>query len=130
MEWGRELGSTDLQFRGIKIILRNRESQHLWPKQQGLKTVVNKELASGFPGGAVVKNPPANAGDTVRALDQEDPTCCGATKPMHHNYWACALGPASHIYWARVLQLLKPACLQPVLRNKRSHDNEKPVHRK
>ena len=39
-----------------------------------------------FPGGTVVKNPPANAGDTVRALVQEDPTCRGATKPVHHNY--------------------------------------------
>ena len=26
-------------------------------------------------------------------------------------------------------QLLKPARLEPVLRNKRSHSNEKPVHR-
>ena len=39
-----------------------------------------------FPGGAVVKNPPANAGDTVRALVWEYPTCRGATKPMRHNY--------------------------------------------
>ena len=32
-----------------------------------------------------------------------------------------------HNYWAHVLQLLKPACLEPVLRNKRSHCNEKPT---
>ena len=25
-------------------------------------------------------------GTRVRALVREDPTCCGATKPMHHNY--------------------------------------------
>ena len=49
-----------------------------------------------FPGGAAVKNPPAHAGDTVQALVREDPTCRGATKPMRHNYWACALEPASH----------------------------------
>ena len=30
-------------------------------------------------------------GTRVRALVQEDPTCHGATKPMNHNYWACAL---------------------------------------
>ena len=42
----------------------------------------------------------------VRALVWEDPTCHGATKPVHHNYWACALEPASHNYWARVPQLL------------------------
>ena len=39
-------------------------------------------------GGAVVKNPSANAGDMVRVLVQEDPTYCGATKPISHNYWA------------------------------------------
>ena len=50
----------------------------------------------GFPGGAVVKNPPANAGDMGSSPGRE---------------------------------LLKPAGLEPVLRNKRSHRNEKPAHR-
>ena len=45
-------------------------------------------------------------GTRVRALAQEDPTCRGATKPVHHNYWACAVEPVSHNYWARVPQLL------------------------
>ena len=40
-------------------------------------------------------------GTRVRALVQEDPTCCGATKP---------------------------ARLKPVLRNERDHRNEKPAH--
>ena len=41
----------------------------------------------GFPGGSVVKNLPANAGDArVRALVWEDPTCCGAAGPVSHNY--------------------------------------------
>ena len=56
-------------------------------------------------------------GTRVRALVQEDPTCCRATKPVCHNYWA--LMP----------QLLKPAHLEPVLCDKRSHHNEKPTHR-
>ena len=64
----------------------------------------------------------------VRALVREDPTCRGATKPVHHNYWACALEPTSHNYWAHVPQLLKPARLESVLHNKRSHHNEKPTH--
>ena len=68
-------------------------------------------------------------GTRVQALVWEDPTCCGATKPMvRHNCWACTLEPVSLNYWARVLQLLKPTHLEPVLRNKRSHLNEKPVH--
>ena len=44
----------------------------------------------------------------VPALIQEDPTCCGATKPVLHNYWACAL--------------------ESMLCNKRSHYSEKPTH--
>ena len=55
-------------------------------------------------------------GTQVRALVREDPTCRGATKPVRHNYCAC------------VPQLLKPARLEPVLRNKRSHCNEKPAY--
>ena len=45
----------------------------------------------------------------VRSLIQEDPTCLGATKPVCHNCWACALEPRSHSYWAHLQQLLKPA---------------------
>ena len=59
-------------------------------------------------------------GTWVRALVWEGPTCCRATKPVRHNYWACALEPASHNYWAHVPQLLKPTRLEPVLCNKRS----------
>ena len=47
-------------------------------------------------------------GTWVRALVREDPTCRGAAEPARHNYWACAL--------------------EPVLRNRRSHGNEKPMH--
>ena len=31
-------------------------------------------------------------GTRVRALVWEDPTCCGAIRPVSHNYWACASG--------------------------------------
>ena len=41
-------------------------------------------------------------GTGVQALVREDPTRLRATKPIRHNYWACALEPASHNYWARV----------------------------
>ena len=71
-------------------------------------------------------------GTRVRALVQEDPTCCGASKPVCHNYWACALEPVSHNYWActpqllkparsraRVLQLLRPVRLEPMLCNEK-----------
>ena len=55
-------------------------------------------------------------GTQVQSLVQEDPTCRRATKPVRHNY-------RSH-----VPQVLKPACLEPVLCNKGSHHNEKPMH--
>ena len=82
-------------------------------------------------------------GTWVQSLVWENPTCSGANKPVHHNYWACALVPASHNYWAHapqllkpahsrahMLQLLKPACLEPMLCNRRSHGHEKPMHLK
>ena len=37
-------------------------------------------------------------GTWVRSLVQRDPTCRRATKPVHHNYWAYTLEPASHNY--------------------------------
>ena len=62
-----------------------------------------------FPGGLVVKNQPANAGE--HKFDpwsrNYDPTCPGATEPMFH---VC------------------PCTLEPVLCHKRSHHNEKPMH--
>ena len=39
-------------------------------------------------------------GTRVWTLVREDPTCCGATKPVRHNYWACVWEPASHNYWS------------------------------
>ena len=56
-------------------------------------------------------------GTRVQPLVQEDPTCPGATKPVCHKYWA------------HVLQLLKPAHLEPLLRTKRRHRSKKAVHR-
>ena len=68
-------------------------------------------------------------GTRVQFLVLVDSTWHGATKPVHHNNWVCALEPESHSYWPYVLQLLKTTCLEPVLRNKRSHPNEKPTYR-
>ena len=48
--------------------------------------VVSKRSLLDFPGGAVVKNCLPMQGTRVRSLVWEDPTCCGATKPMSHNY--------------------------------------------
>ena len=55
-------------------------------------------------------------GTRVQALVWEDPACHGMAGPMCHNYWA------------RVPQVLRAACLEPVLCNKRGHDNERSAH--
>ena len=44
----------------------------------------------------------------VQSVIWEDPTCHRATKPVCHNYWACALEPGTHNYWALAPQILKP----------------------
>ena len=51
------------------------------------------------PDGPMVKNQPANAGDTGLMLDpRRSPVARGQLspgKPMHHSYRTCALGPRS-----------------------------------
>lgn len=68
-------------------------------------------------------------GTWVWYLLQEDFTGCGTTRPVYHNCWPGAPEPRNHTSWTHVLQLLKPAHLKPVLRKKRRHCSEKPLHR-
>ena len=82
----------------------------------------------GFPGGAVVKNPPANAGDTGSSPVWEDPACRGATKPVHHNYWACALEPASHNFWSPRSTTTEACAPRACAPQQEKHCNEKPSH--
>ena len=67
-------------------------------------------------------------GTQIQSLIQEDPTCLGATEPMHHNYWSLpALGPSRHNYWATVTEACAP---QSPSRNYWAHVPQllKPVH--
>ena len=75
-----------------------------------------------FPGGAVVKNLPVNAGNTGLSPGPEQ-LSHGATKPMCRNYWACALQPMCHNYWS-------PCTLEPMHHNYWAHAPRllKPVH--
>ena len=61
----------------------------------------NKKQWGDFPGGSADGKPTVKAGVMVQSLVQEDPTCFGATKPVH---------------------------LEPMLRNKRSYHNAKLLH--
>ena len=74
-----------------------------------------------FPGSAVVKNLPANAGNTGSSPGL-------GRSHMPRNNKACEPQLLSLCPRAREPQLLKPVRLESVLRNKRSHCNEKPAH--
>ena len=75
-----------------------------------------------FPGGAVVKNSSAIVGDTGSS-----PGLGRSHRPRSNKAREPQL--LSLRYRAREPQLLKPTCLEPGLRNNRSHRNEKPEHR-
>ena len=75
-----------------------------------------------FPGGAVVKNLPANAEDTGSSLGPG-----GSHMPRSNEARVPQL--LSLRSRARKPQLLKPACLEPVFRNKRGRYSEGPTHR-
>ena len=83
--------------------------------------VIKTKTTGAFPGGAVVKTPPANAGDTGSSSGPgrfHVPRSNQARAPQLLSLRSRACEP----------QLLKPACLEPVFHNKRSHRNEKSVH--
>ena len=97
---------------------RNKKNTHpfyvlLYCHVQGIffplqfKHILYKRNTLGFPGGAVVENLPANAGDT-------------GSSPGKIPHAAEQLGP-----WATTTE---PARLQPVLRNKRGRDSETTTH--
>ena len=62
--------------------------------------------------GPVVKSLPARVEDMGSVPGPRDPTCHMATKPVHHNYWACTLQspqaatteahvPRTHALWQK-----------------------------
>ena len=74
-----------------------------------------------FPGGTVVKNLPANAGDRGSSPGP-------GKSHMPQSNKACAPQLLSLRPRAHEPQLLSPRTLEPMLHNKRSHCNEKPAH--
>ena len=83
--------------------------------------MVHVKKKKDFPGGAVVGNPPANAGDTGSSPGP-------GRSHMPRSNWARVPQLLSLRSGAREPQLLKPVHLEPVLLNKRNHHNEKPAH--
>ena len=70
----------------------------------------------GFPGGAVVKSPPANVGDMGSSPGP-------GRSHMPRSNWARVLRLQSLCSRVREPQLLRPVSLEPML------SNEKPAHR-
>ena len=96
-----------------------KESEKMWTKMLilGTSELWNKGWFFknvDFPGGTVAKNPHAHSGYSG-SLGRESSTCRGAT------------GSVGHSCHARVPQLLKPAHLEPVLRNGTGHHSERPA---
>ena len=56
----------------------------------------------GFPGGLVVKSPPGNSGNTSSIPGLRRSMCFGASKPLRHSYWVCALEPGSCNYCSTI----------------------------
>ena len=76
---------------GTGMQFRKKKKQIMQDYWISLKSLSKKSNIGNFPGGAVVKNLPDNAGDRGSIPCEEDPTCLGAGKPLHHNFWACVL---------------------------------------
>ena len=77
-------GLISLQSKGLSRVFNTTVQKH--------QPSTNKTATTwDFPGGTLVKDPPCNAGDagSILAWGTKIPhACCGATKPMHYNYWS------------------------------------------
>ena len=74
----------------------------MYKKKTGIFSVLKKMW--GFPGGSVLKNPPANARDSGSIPNLE------RSHMPWNNYQACALEPGSSNSRAHMPQRLNPAC--------------------
>ena len=98
------------------------EDVNWWNHYENSMEVPQKIKIRDFPGGPVVKNPPANSGDMGSKL------AWGSLHlPQSNKAHAPQLLRASSR--APMPQLLKPTCPESVLSNKGSHHNKKPIHR-
>ena len=77
-----------------------------------------------FPDGSVVKNLPANAGDTSSNQVREDSTCHRATKSVCRNCWAPTLEPGRSNYRVCVPQQREAMRPKAVLCSKRNPHTE------
>ena len=87
----------------------------------------NKKLeAWDFPGGPVVKNPPANTQDMGFIPGPGRSHMAKSKEPMYHNYWAHTLEPTGCNSWACRPQYWSLCAPESRCHNRRSHVSEKP----
>ena len=89
---------------------------------------ITKTKSQGFPGGAVVKNPPANAGDTGSSPDPRRPHMPQSNKAHVPQLLSLCSRACEPQLLNPCTTTTEPARLEPMLCNKRSHRNEKPAH--
>ena len=89
--------------------------------------VPQKTKTRGFPGGAVVENPPASVGDAGSSPGPGGSHMPRSSWAYAHGCRACTLESVNCSCWACVSQLLGPAHLEPMLRNRRGHRSERPA---
>ena len=78
---------SELKDRSEENIQNKERGTKKWKIKEGVSLIQNIIRSSwDFPGGTVVKNLPASAGDMGSIPVREDPTCHGATKPVRRNY--------------------------------------------
>ena len=93
-------------FQSIQMSWWHIQSTDINKGEKKISTKINKSRASLI--AQWLRICLALQGTPVSSPVWEDPTCLGAAKPVHHNYWACALEPACLNYWAQALQIPKP----------------------
>ena len=100
-----------------KVTIKNISFKKIYRKR---KKRIRKLYHWDFPSGPVVKNPPANSGNTGSIPGSRRSHMPGTNEPCvpRLSPFSIALKP----------QVLKPACLVPSLCNRRHHCNERLTH--
>ena len=66
-------------------------------QSQPIKDAAEMWGGGGFPGGTVIKNPPASAGDTCSIPGPEDPTCFRAVLLLICSHYSVAHPHSTHL---------------------------------
>ena len=111
----REVGECRLHLDSIFLATTARITRQKPEVRRTVTSVAENNQLRDFPGGLVVKNPPASAGDR------------GSMSDLGRSNKALASQLLSLCSRVREPRLLSLSALEPTLSNKRSHGREKPA---